>query len=558
MDYLKACKDKRAEFNELSARMDGDKSLLYLTKYQMKDKNKRPIPNIINVTLNDPAVFAWNVIASLGSAVEQIVVESEDKKLDTHYIEEFQRAAFASADERLRKQGKPELDPFIDEQNCVRGRSAARVLFRERNGVLIPDILPLDTRFLVYDVGIDGLKYTGYEMTRSKEDILEEYPNATVRGSEGIVWDIWTPEANIGYVDDVQVREDKNPRGYVPVVIQVVPLGSMLADSDAIAHSGESIFFLIRDLIPEMNRLATIVQTMNLKAIMGAKQFASKEGITAKLPDQKTVEGFEGMVAVDIGGGITMVPVADIKRAASMLHSMIETRIQRGSLSSIDLGTLGFPLSAVALIEIGEGRDQIFMPRLGARGLLKQGIADMFTQQVIAMGHSVELGTPGHKRSFDIGKLQGEYENSYKYFVKSPKIDAARFSLAGVAERYYDFKTILSDVLQAEDPEGIIRKRYYDMAEKVSPVILKTRIIKALVEEGDDDSLYEAQLLSAEMGVSVKQIMAGAVPEESELTKLPTARESASPLLSLFAGGGPRTSAKRAAELKQTPEEGEE
>ena len=554
-------KAKKKESTDLTKRMDGDKDLLYLSKYQMKDKNNNLIPGIINITLNDCAVFAANVIAALGGASEQIVVESEDKKLDTHYIEDFQRAAFASANERLRKQARPQLDPFVDEQMCIRGRGAARVLFRDKGGELIPDIMPLDTRYLVYGVGVDGLELTSYRMTRDKADIESEYPEAKgkVSGNDAIVRDIWTPKVNEVWVDDAKVKDDENTRGYVPVCMQIVPIGSMLMDKDSFSHQGESIFFLIRDLIPELNRLVSIIQTMNLASLKGAKQWASKEGTGATLPDRETYDSLGGMVPIDIGGGITLVPVADIKRAAMMLHTMIETRIQRGSLSNLDLGIMGNqPWSAIALIEIGEGRDQIFLPRLGARGLLKQDIAQMFTEQVIDLGHSVDLGTRGHKRTFEIGKLDGEYETTYKYFVKSPKIDVARLSMAGAAERYYDLKTILTHILQDEDPEGTIRKRYSDMAEKVSPVILKTRIIKSLIEEGDEDSEYEAQLLSAEMGMSMEQIMAGEVAKEPEITKPPSVGEAKSPLLPLFAGAGGKTSAKKASEVEATPREGEE
>lgn len=558
IDYLE--KAKKKETSDLFTRMDGDMGLLYLIKYEMKDKQGHPLPGIINITLNDCAVFAANVIAALGGANEQRVVESDDKKLDTHYIEDFQRLGFLGANERLRKQIRPQLDPFIDEQTCIRGSAAARVLFRENKAKeLIPDIMPMDTRYLVYEVGVEGLGFTSYRMTRSKEDIESEYPEAKVSGNDGVVRDIWTPKENIVYVDDEIAKQDPNPRGYVPVCLQIVPLGSMLLDKDSFSHQGESIFFLIRDLIPELNRLASIIQTLNLYTLYGSKQYASKKGTTAKLPKRADYEGLGGMVAVDIGGGITLVPVADIKRAAILLHTMIETRIQRGSLSNLDLGIMGNqPWSAIALIEIGEGRDQIFLPRLGTKGLLKQDIAKMFTKQVIDLGHSVQLGTRGHKRTFDIGKLQGEYETTYKYFIKSPTIDMARFSIAGVAERYYDLKTILSDVLQAEDPEGIIRKRYYDMAEKVSPVILKTRIIKALIEEGDDDSQYEAELMSAEMGMSVEQIMAGEVAKEPEITKPPEAGEGMAGILPMFARGGGKTSAKKAAEVEATPREGEE
>jgi len=552
-------KAKKKETSTLFTRMDEDKDLLYLAKYQMKDKDGNPIPGIINLTLNDCAVFAANVIAALGGASEQVVVESEDKKLDTHYIEDFQRAAFASAEELLRKQVKPQLGPFIDEQTCVRGAGAARVLFRERDKELIPDIMPMDTRYLVYEADNKGLSFTSYWMTRDKADIISEYPEAKVSGKDAVVRDMWTPKVNEVWVDEKKVKDDENTWGYIPVCMQIVPIGSMLLDKDSLSHHGESIFFLIRDLIPELFRLASIIQTMNLAALKGSKQFASKQGITATLPDREDYEGMGGMVAVDIGGGITLVPIADIKRAAMMLHSMIETRIQRGSLSNLDLGIMGNqPWSAIALIEIGEGRDQIFLPRLGTKGLLKQDIAEMFTRQVIDLGHSVDLGTRGHKRTFEIGKLDGEYETTYKYYVKSPKIDAARLSIAGPAERYYDKKSILSDILQAEDPEGILRKRYSDMAEQVSPVILKTRIIRALLEKDDEDSQYEAELMSAEMGMSVEQIMAGEVAKEPEITKPPGAGEGMEGILPLFGRGGGKTPAKKAAEVEQTPREGEE
>jgi len=554
-DYLE--KAKKKETSDLFTRMDTDTGLLYLSKYQMVDKNNKAIPGIINITLNDCAVFAANVIAALGGASEQIMVESEDKKLDTHYIEDFQRVAFAGANELLRKKIRPQLDPFIDEQTCIRGSGAARVLFREKDGVLIPDIMPMDTRYLVYEAGVDGLDWTSYRMTRSKADIESEYPEAKVSGDDATVRDIWTPKENIVYVEDKQVKQEKNLRGYVPVCMQIVPIGSMLLDKESSSHWGESIFFLIRDLIPELNRLASITQTMNLAALKGTKQWASKGGPGAPLPDREVTDGMGGMVAVDIGGGITLVPIADIKRAAMLLHTMIETRIQRGSLSNLDLGIMGNqPWSAIALIEIGEGRDQVFMPRLGTRGLLKQDIAAMFTRQVIALGHSIKLGTTGHKRTFEVGKLDGEYETTYKYFVKSPTIDAARYSLAGVAERYLNLETILSDVLQVEDPKGVIRKRYYDMAEKVSPTILQTRIIKALIEEDTEDSQYEAELMSAEMGISVEKIMAGELPKEPE-TPAPT-KEPMAGLLPLLGRGGGKTSAQKATETEQTPREGEE
>lgn len=553
MNYRAAVKEKEEEQRELTSRMDADKDLLYLKKYILKDLDEKPFPNIINITLNDAAVFAANVLSSLNSTSQQIAVESETVDFDTKYIEDFQKAVINSANARLRKQGRPYLNPFFDEQFSIRGRGAARCLVRMEGGELISDIVGWDTRYVTYEMGVDGLEWIANETTRKKGLVESEYGVAP-KGKTGKVLDVWAKDVNEIWVDGDKVFEQENPYGYVPVAIQTVSLGSMLADDDSLAHQGESIFFLIRDLIPELNRLTSILQTINMKTASQAMQWKTKEGTRAVPPDHEDVTAPGAITSAEVEGGLFPVPIDDIKRTATLLHQMIETRVQRGSLSSIDLGTLQFPLSAVALVEIGEGRDQVFIPRLQAKALLNQELAEMFTKQVIDIGGSVEIGVGEHKRKFNTSKLEGSYETTYKYFVKSPKIDIARFSVANTAERYLDKLTILKDILQREDPEGILNRKYYDMAAEISPAVMKTRIIKALMEIGGEDEEFEAELMSAEMGMDVKRVMAGEIPEIPAVTE-----GGMAPPVPLLGKGGQRggasLSASRAAEIKRTPTE---
>ncbi len=567
MDYLVAVREKESEQAELTKRMDEDKDLLYLKKYVLKDLDDQEFPNIINITLNDAAVFAANVLSALGSTSQQVAVESGDLKLDTHYIEEFQKVATNAANARLRKQGLPSLNAHTDEQVSVRGRACKRCLFRMENGILIPDITSWDARYVTYEMGEDGLAWGAYKTTRQKGLIEAEYSEELKRYSVPLtakfaeVLDVWHTKGNEVWVGGKKIREQEHTYGYTPIVIQVVSLGSMLADKDSLAHQGESIFFLIRDLLPELNRLVSILQTINMKTASQALQWGTKEGTRAIPPDHEDVTAPGAITSIEVPGGLFPVPIDDIKRTATLLHQMIETRVQRGSLSSIDLGTLQFPLSAVALVEIGEGRDQVFIPRLQAKALLNQELAEMFTKQVIQIGGSVELGVSGHKRKFETSKLKGEYETTYKYFVKSPKIDIARYSVAMNAERYLDEDTILRDILQVEDPDGIKKKRYYDMAAQLSPAVMRTRIIKALAEEGGDDEQFEAELMSAEAGMELQRILAGEVPE---LPEPPTKGGGEAPVVPLLGKGGQRggarLSATKAAELKKKPrvEVGEE
>ena len=88
-DYLTLVKDKKDEQNELDSRWQSDEDLLYLKKYVMLDADGKAISDIVNVTLNRPAVFAANAISALGSTSEQRVVKSNVEGFDTHYIEEF-------------------------------------------------------------------------------------------------------------------------------------------------------------------------------------------------------------------------------------------------------------------------------------------------------------------------------------------------------------------------------------------------------------------------------------------------------------------------------------
>ena len=562
-DYKKLVEDKKSEWGALHSRMDADRQLVELSKYVLKDVNDKTVPNTLSVTLNDPAVFAANVESSLGAASEQVVVESDNKNLDTAYIEDVVRASFASANSRLVKKGRFPLNPFFNQQMCRRGRGAARCLFRidKRTGHLIADIVPWDTRYVYYSMGADGLDWAAYETTRSKDIILAEYPKADVKDESAIVLDIWDKEHNEVWIGEDKINDQKNPYGYPPVVIQLVPMGSMLADKESLAYQGESIFFLIRDLVPELNRLVSIIQSLNMKALDNALLWKSKEGTEATPPEHKDLTTPGSVTATDIGGGVEPVNYGELKSSAYLLHSIIETRIQRGSLSSIDLGTLQFQLSAVALIELSEGRDQVFLPRLAARGLLNQQLAEMVIDQIQQSGAtSVEIGSRGHTKTFDVRKLQGEYGIDFKYFVKSPKIDVARFSMAAAAGNLISDKTKRRDILQQEDPESEELQLRWEEAERLSPAIKMNRTIISLFEmakRGDKHAEFEAELLSAEMNANLKQMLAGGIQQQPK----PEEAEKPKPLVPLFGGGaGKPTSARRAAGLKATPraEEGEE
>ena len=543
IDYKKLVDDKKSErmASGLSGRMDEDRRLVELGKYALKDVNERGVPNSISVTLNDLGVFATTVESGLGNATEQVIVETEDKNLDTAYIEDVIKASLAAANSRLVRQGKFPLNPYFDQQMCRRGGGAARCLFRmdTKTKTLICDITPWDRRFFYYGMGSEGVDWVAYETFKSKDEIAAEpwakKEKFTIEDEEAETLDVWTKKKNLIWVNDKNEHEQDHPWGYVPAVFQIVPMGSMMADKESRVARGESIFFLIRDLVPELNRLVSQIATLNQKAVDTALLWKSEEGTAATPPGYEDLSTPGSVTAADIGGGAEAVIYGELKRSAYLLHTMIETRIQRGSLSNLDMGIMGNqPWSAVALMEIGEGRDQVFLPRLGARGGLNQQLAEMLIDQIIQTGAtSVEIGSRGHKRTFDARKLVGEYEISFKYFIKSPKTDIARFSMASAAGDLVSEKYKTENILQMEDPEGDDRQKRWEEAERLVPAIKMRRDIKALLEmadRGDADAEEEAKLVSDALGVTVEQLLSGGTEQQPK----PEEREKPKPMVPLF------------------------
>jgi len=538
MDWLATIKQREEEEGKLYERMDTDANLLYLKKYTLTDTKGRAVPDIVNVTLNKPAVFSANVFSALGGVKQQVEVMTENKGIDTSYIEEWQKAVFKAANWRLVRRQMPTLDMFADGQFCFRGRHGRRVLCREVDGEFIPDITPWDGKFLRYGMGENGLVWAAYKTKRQKELVEAEYPGVVCKGRDAEVIDLWTPEFNCVYVDSKAIFEQYNPYGEVPVVIETVTLGygNILIGDNSIEHTGESIFFLIRDIVPQINMLVSILQTLNLKLVKPPQQFASKEGKDATPPEYEDATGMGSITSVDIGGGVVPVSYGDARNAAQMAYNMMEKAIQEGGYTDIDIGNVTQPFSAVALITIGETKDQIYMPRLAAKESLNVQTAQMFTRQALQIGGSLKVGVPGHQDSFNTTLIDGDYTTDYKYFVKSPKTDIARMSVANAASKWYPRKYVLGEVLQVEDVNEVEREWQIQEAELISPNVKKHRVIMALLEEaekGDDNAAREAQIMAMELGVSLELLKKGIFTPQGQQPMTPpnVTGESMPPLL---------------------------
>ena len=531
MDYKKIVTDKETELGPLFSRMDTDKDLYYGKAFEMKDSDGKAMPKVENVTLPDAILFAAWSVATLMSANQQVVVESEVlKDKETTHIEDFIEDAFTEIDNRLVKRGTAGLYPFLVEQGCIRGHLAARSLVRVEKKNVIMDVLPLDTRYFLYELGVDGFIWAAYKTQRTKARILSEY-GIEVKNDKETVIDAWDEKINQVWIGDEMVKEQKNPYGYVPFVLQLVPAGSMLQDEDSISHKGESIFALSRILFPEMNKTVSILQTLNIRAIKPPLQYESKEGTKAKLPE-KPPYGTGSVVAVDAGGGYKEFPVADIHNATRLFYSIFESRLQRTTLSATDLGNLTFPLSAVALTKLTAEKEQILLPRLQALATFQQQLSKMIIKQFQAANIKADLGEEGHRRTYSPKELDGEYTIKYRYFSTSPEQNIANYSIANAAGNLISDDTKRRDILKLEDPDGEAAKCRAELAEKLDPAIALYRQSESLIDEGRD---IEARLVAERLVALLKQRQMGAEQITSPETPSQPGNKA---LLPLFAKGG--------------------
>lgn len=557
---LKEIEEKKTEFRPLYDRHDKDLDLYWNVPYEMKmitDASK-PVPRIVNVTLNDAMLFAFRSIAILGAANPQTIVTSKDEGKGS-FVEKMLEDYYITIDENMGNRALIGMYPFHVEQSCVRGSLAAQILNRKgKDGKPIADIRSLDTRYFWYDMGMDGMNWGSY-LTRQSRTYISEKLGKDIGENEKdeLVYDVYSRKRHLAWVGQgqnaEQVKDEEHPyanenngEGYVPIIYKRVPSGSMLADPFNVAHDGESIFALNRLLYPVMNRLATVLDNLTMASFFGARQYASDAGEGKEL--EAIPFGLGVVVSIEKGGGYTLIPVNDIRNATRLEYAMIEGRLQRGSLPNIDYGSLSFPLSGAAIYRLTESKDQIFIPRLQCFAMFYQAMSRMVIKQIIQMGVPIELGEEGARTTYEPKKLEGSYTLKYKYFSESREQKLAEITEAQAMRGMIPDKAIRIEILKRRNPEQDEDALRDEQAERDDVRIRLYRRLHSLITKGEQATGAEAKRYDVEAKLTLRTLirilkegtiqdemaLGGQQPKQVERGKPPV------PLLGAEGGGGQR------------------
>uniref|UniRef100_A0A6M3J7D3 Portal protein n=1 Tax=viral metagenome TaxID=1070528 RepID=A0A6M3J7D3_9ZZZZ len=506
---LQLVKDKENDFGKLYARQDRDADFAKRKKFTITDDKGKAIPKCFNVTLPKAANFASRANSILSSSNERVVIEGQglnDKV--TAKIENFYNDSLKIADDFApRKIGK--IFTFTAGQANLRGRVVRKVLVDiSEEGFLEVRIQPWDARFATYDFDADGTAWAACPFTRSQAMIESEYGIKT-NAKTGKIIDFCGRDEEHIYLDGKHIKSLPNPSGEVPVAISYTSAGLPFFDTEMEENLGESIFWQVRDLFDEANRIASVAMTLHVGSLFPPVQKPYQE-----VPNEQPPSPYGGtMTTVPFrveDGPYTAFPRADLYQATRFIWSLIDSHIQQGSFSTIEFGTLNFPLSAVALEGLAEGRELVLLPGLQAISNAELQTCLLIKHQFIALGKTVEIRGKGKRASYSPKDIEGDYSISFKYFTGSRK-----YALAGIAEAQQIGNLVSDDykrreLIRVENPDEEAEKL---MAEK-NPFIMLYRQCEGLVEREQWAEAWMARIQL--MNVLKSQLMGQPVEEEKQ------------------------------------------
>jgi len=589
---IKEIEEKAFEFIDIFERNDGDMDKYFIKKYEMLGFDKRPIPKIVNLTLPDLALFAAQCIGILQGAQPQIVAKSETMSEERlRPIENMATDLLISADEYRKFRGRPPLYLYEVEQSCIRGATQTQVLCRKEKGEWIIDFRSLDRRYHIYDMGAEGLNWSAYAIRYGRTYLKEKFNTDIGENLSAICWDVYDrtrhyvyyyPDsgsvygtnpigsANAELIDDTTHPFKYKGKGYVPVVVNKVPAGSFLSHPDALVKDGESIFALSRDLYPEMNRIATVLHNLTMASFFGARQYASESGETKET--EAIPFGLGVVISVEKGGGYTLIPVNDIKNASRLEYSMLESRMQRATLPSIESGNLTFSLSALAIGRLKESKDLIFIPRLKNLSDQTKEEVKMANRQIQEGGGEIELGQEGHRRKYNASDLEGQYAVEIEYFAEAKEERLAAITEAQSQRGLIPDRAIRIETLHRPNPDGDEDELNHQIAKKADPAIAMYDRLHSLIDKSDAAAEGGNDKLAARLNMQAVMTLNGLImvlkqramqqgltfPSEGNDNLLPQGEQQQSPMALLGTGGGNSGRSVKSEEQRASEEMDEE
>jgi len=401
------------EFGEDFQRMDKDYELWdmdpdsILNNYDANVRSQsKEHKSQVRIVSDDLRINSDNIDSILASAAMDIKVKmaeetGQDLRNEIGVLERLFHFALYMADERLKMLILPPLKETLIWHATKRGYAAARVLvYKGKDGGVVFNFVPYDPRWLVYEVGGEGLLRVAYKTFRSGVSLKSEYGYADGGKSDNPVVDYWE-QIDENLFGNTVVTKDailKPPGSYkIPSMpFSIVPVSTRPPISGVKMKGGDSIFAAVRNLNALRNRVMSIWASHGaLKENQPILNYMDEQGI--RIDDAMT----------DIPGGVWNLkkdhnrvepsPLPDISPTTVNLAGWLDSQIAQALLSPVY--RMEEPAASGTRAAIAEeAGNKVFNPQLRALGYVYEDICRLIEEQLIAGGINVKVqGIQGNK-----------------------------------------------------------------------------------------------------------------------------------------------------------------
>ncbi|MBA7499050.1 hypothetical protein ES704_01789 [subsurface metagenome] len=407
-------------------------------------------------------------------------------------------------------------------------------------------------RWCPFELGKDGLKWAAPKSTRSKAKILSEY-GIEITEDEVEVTDFWDSEKNEVYLgkDLAPGWPKKHGFGYPPFVIVIPSSGFMLRDKGWIEHEAEDLFFMNRALYEERSRQMSIEQTLGMDVLFPPYEQETEESGTAADKPPKTGE----TTKVRKGELHKLLPRGDITNAFRASRADIQRDLQMGGVNDIDLGNVSQTVSGVWITEQSEIRNKLIKPRLKALAAFRQQSARMMIDQYIKLSEKakkskseISIGVAGRKRKYTAQQLgdPGTYTITNQLMSKSKKQEIVNLAMFQAARGELPLRVRLTDILMADDPDGIMRELDIEQARRADPALALFEMAVRYAEDAEELSGLDAEkrkiesMMLTERGCAIIRQRAQVqqpLPEEATVPQVEGKESGIEKIMPLLGGG---------------------
>jgi len=462
-------------------------------------------------TSNAPRNLAKKAISMIAEAKLLIRIPEELLREDERHIasnvERFMHGSLTLQDERLaRIPDTPLLRSQMAWYIAIRGGFAIRpYVYKDKDGSTIVDYAVWDIYNTSYGRGSKGTAWAVHSRVMDREAILAEY-DYDIQKKEDTLYDFWDEKNNGVFVGDKWLKP-LEPHGldYCPVFIirsGDQPMTSQENTTRTNATVGESIFDANRNIYPVLNKTLSDWQTIIRRGVKVPLGYWSAGG-------EKQLEG--DIYQVERGSTIPLDSLTQEKieplieptvpKDTGDFINIVSSEEQRGGMSHVAQGELGFRLSGFAINQLQAQLATVIIPLISAieRGLSVSLLSALEQYSKKSWKPIGVRGRTSRNQIFGVPKaveirpkdLEGDWHPEITLLPQMPKDDAQRHELARLARiaGTLSLDTIQGDILGIDDPLLEQEKLRVEWAGNL-PIIKLLDAFEAALAQNDMEKAY--------------------------------------------------------------------